>query len=201
MKYKSKELTKRKVVNNILRYHELATETEVTGGLTWYTEAHDLCVDLSERTGYPVLNIAGVVAALSPQTSWELNKVYVVRFLADKLDARANTTANKKKALACLSAGNTGDVKRILNGNKTKAFFFNIAFPEVHGIATVDRHAVAICLQRPEKVKALPPVQLTDNQYNFFEDCYNSASEKLGVNSLELQAITWVTYRRLRGLK
>lgn len=200
MKYKGTELTQRKVVNSILRYYKLATDQEIRDGLAWYGDAHRLSRELSEKTGYNVLQTAGMVAALSPQTSWELNKVYAVRFLADKLDAKANTGANKIKALKCLRSTNIEQTKAALNGNKTKAFFFNIAFPDVDGIVTVDRHAVAICLQRPNKAKALPPVKLTDNQYEFLERCYTIAAKKVGIKALDLQAITWVTYRRVRNL-
>lgn len=201
MKYKNQPLTKRRVINNIMRYVKESTLLEQSNGMAWYRQANKLCMELALLYDRPVINIAGVVAALSPQTSWELNQVYASRFLEDGVNAKANTTANKRKALACLHATSVEQITEILNGNKTKAFFLNIAFPYRDSIATIDRHAVAICLQRPDKVAALPPVQLTDNQYQFFEECYSDVADQLGIAALEVQAITWVTYRRLRNLK
>ena len=195
--FKGKELTRRKVVNNILRYYELSNGA----GMKWYDEANELAQEVAEKTGHSLMNVAGVIAALSPQTSWELNKVYLVRFMRDGLKAKANTGANKVKALKCLNASTVEEIKVILNGNKTTNFFLNILFPDVDGIATIDRHAVAICIQRPKGAKAISEgVVLTDKQYLFFESCYVSAAKELGIKALELQAITWVSYRLVRGL-
>lgn len=200
-KYKGQILTTQKVINSIIRFYNEAEKNEIDSGLSWYNEAHELAKEFSIKTGYSVMNIAGVIAALSPQTSWELNKVYLVRFLKDGIHATANTRLNKIKAEKCLHATNVDEIKKILNGNKTKSFFFNIAFPDVDQIATIDRHTFAICVQRPDKVKAFEALQLTDLQYEFVENCYIKAAQKIGIKALELQAITWVTYRRLRNLK
>jgi len=195
--FKGKELTTRKVINNINRYFELSNGD----GLNWYTQANELAVEIANKTGYNVMNVAGVIAALSPQTSWELNKIYLVRFMRDGIQAKANTGANKYKALKCLQATNVEEIKIILNGNKTTNFFLNILFPDVDGIATIDRHAVAICIQKPEKASAISEgVVLTDKQYLFFESCYVACAKELGIKALELQAITWVSYRKVRGL-
>lgn len=200
-KFKGKEYTQRKVVNNIIRYMELATDQEVQGGINWYADAKKLAQEYSDKTGIPLRNVAGVISALSPQTSWELNKVYLVRFLRDGIDALANTTANKIKAQKCLNATSVDEIVKVLNGNKTVSFFLNILFPDTDGVATIDRHAVAICIQRPDKVKPLDAVQLTNIQYSFFENAYIEVAKKYGLKACEVQAITWVTYRRLRGLK
>lgn len=196
-----KKYTKRKIVNNILRYFDQATSEELVNGKSWYADANKLAREYADKTGYSLMNVAGVISALSPQTSWELNKVYLVRFLRDGVNAKANTGLNKDKAQRCLEAENVEQIKTILNGDKTTSFFLNILFPDVDEVATIDRHAVAICIQRPEKTKALKPVQLTSNQYGKIEQAYIEASQRLGIKTLELQAITWVVYRRLRGLK
>jgi hypothetical protein len=200
--YKNKVYTRRKCINSIVRFYNEALESEIRAGMNWYIEVNELAKEFSLKTGYSIMQISGVIAALSPQTSWELNKVYLVRFLKDGIKATSNTHLNKIKAEKCLKATNVEQIKRILKGNKTKSFFFNIAFPDVDKIATIDRHAMAICLQNPQKVNAIKePVQLTTIQYNFFESCYVQAAEKLGLKTLELQAATWIVYRRLRNLK
>lgn len=201
-KFQGKTLTKRKVINNILRFYEESTAIEQQNGLDWYKDAHLFAEEMAKNTNTHIMNVIGVISALSPQTSWELNKVYAVRFLRDGLKAKANTTANKIKAKKCLEATSVDEIRTILNGSKTVAFFWNILFYNIDGTATIDRHAVAICLQRPDKTEAISEgVQLTQTQYNFFEECYCDAANKLDILSHELQAVTWVTYRRLRGLK
>ncbi len=196
-----KKYSKRRLVNGVIRFYNEATAEEKSNGRAWYNDAHELAKEYANKTGYDLMNVCGVISALSPQTSWELNKVYLVRFLRDGVNAKANTTLNKDKARRCLEADNVEQIKTILNGDKTVSFFLNILFPDVDEVATIDRHACAICIQRPDKVKALKPVQLTSNQYRLIEAVYVEAGKKLGIKTLELQAITWVTYRRLRGLK
>jgi hypothetical protein len=196
----NKKYTKRKLVNSVIRFYNEATTEELVNGKAWYNDAHNLAREYASKTGYNLMNVCGVISALSPQTSWELNKVYLVRFLRDGVNAKANTGLNKDKAKRCLEATNVEEIKAILNGDKTTSFFLNILFPDVDEVATIDRHAVAITIQRPDKVKALKPVQLTSNQYRLIEQVYVEASKKIGIKTLELQAITWVAYRRLRGL-
>ena len=200
--YRNKVYTRRKCINSIVRFYNESNQLELTNGSNWYQEANNLAKEYSLKTGYSVLNIAGVIAALSPQTSWEQNKAFLARFIDKGMNSVTNTYANKLKAEKCLKASNSEEIQRILNGNKTKAFFLNIAYPNVDNIATIDRHAMAICIQFPDKVKAIEhPVQLTLSQYKFFESCYIEASNRLNILTSELQAVTWVTYRRLRNLK
>ena len=194
----NQKTTLRRLTNNILRYYTENNEAKV-----WYNEAKAFAKDLQEQyPQYSLFNIVGVISALSPQTSWTLNKVYAKRFLKDKLNATANTTANKNKANKCLEAKTICEVLTILNGNKTKAFYLNILMPNKQTSVTIDRHAIAISLQRPSKTRALSDneARVSNNQYKALEQAYINAANKLGILPQQLQAITWVNYRELRGL-
>ena len=51
---------------NILRIYEHLTAEEHSTGHAWYRTAHWEAAALAERHGYPLLSVAGVIAALSP---------------------------------------------------------------------------------------------------------------------------------------
>ncbi len=202
MKFQGKNTTELKLINSIMRFYNEATVEELSAGIYWYSQAYNLAKELSIKFGLSIIQSAGVISALSPQTSWELNKVFALRFLRDGMSAKTSTEANKLKALKCMTATSFNEVKAILNGNKTVSFFINIADPTADGIATIDRHAFAVCTQHPKKVKPIKkPVKLTSRQYQALEMAYSKSAQKLGIRACELQAITWVTYRRIRGLK
>lgn len=210
-KFKGKTLTRTKVVNNIIKFYEKANQTQLQDGRDWYRTASRLGKSLAAEFNVMEMNMCGVIAALSPQTSWELNKVYARRFMLDGMKAMANTTAMKEKAEACLKATSVHEIWNILNGNKIQRFFHNIHLYYEDGFVTIDRHAIAIAIQDVDNVKALPQSygQMTDPQYQFFEECYRLAAQKLQVkyphrtklNAHQLQAITWLVYRKRRNLK
>lgn len=195
IKFKGRTITKRQAINNLKRYIDLSNGD----GLEWYNIAHSFAFGLSMETGINILNICGVIAALSPQTSWSMNKVFTIRFLTsnDPLTSKTGTKDRMKKALACLTAQSQNEILDILGGEKTKSFFLNLLHPEKETRVTIDRHAVAAILQRPDKTKALDRVVLTAKQYTFFEDVYKQASDQLPHKT---QAVIWVQYRTQRNL-
>jgi hypothetical protein len=88
-----------------------------------------------------------------------------------------------------------------LGGNKTKSFFFNIAFPDQPADVTIDRHALAVVLGR--KVTDAEQKRLSGRKYyQEVADAYRRAADILGILPLELQAATWCSWReRYAGLK
>ncbi len=194
-----------KYAKNIEQYLLLATEAEQINGKQWYTEAYNFCKDTSIKTGIEIEKIAGIVSALSPQTSWELNKKYTHLFISNKYVAKpANAKDKAGKIKSDLKS--IIDILTILNGRKTQAFFINIIKPtENTGYVTIDRHAVAICIQKPAKVSPLADTEYTkhvstEQKYNCIAEAYKKIAKKYNLLPQDLQAITWLTYRRLRSI-
>lgn len=204
--FKGKKLTAQKCINSIIRFYEESTLTEWKDGMEWYNTAHNYAKELSGRYNLTVQQIAGLIAVFSPQAGWLENKRYTVSFLINP-NKPVRSAVQCDKAKHILSLTNESDIYHALalNGKafKTKAFFLNIQNPDIATAVTIDRHAIAIAIQEPSNVYALDSKygQLTEAQYKFFASCYQKAAKKLNILPHQLQAITWVTYRRLRDLK
>lgn len=203
-KFKGVELTQTKTVNNILKYYNLSTDLQKSNGLKWYKEAYNFCLGISNKTGLEVYRIIGVLAALSPQCSWDRNKEITYLFCVNKIDTGLHTSQQINKAYASLSANNPDEIFNLLTkeGIKTSCFYWNILLHGMNtGKATIDRHAIGISIQDPTNTAPLTDsLQMTKKQYDFFVTCYCKAAKKVNLLPQDLQAITWLTYRELREL-
>jgi hypothetical protein len=205
-KFKGDILTERKLVNSILRFFHAANVNEVKEGLRWYTEANEYCKELAGRFQLPLQVVAGIIAAYSPQTGWQENKRYTLSFLINPKQRHKSLVQDvKARKIAGLVCEN--EIYSALSVNdaawKTKAFFLNILNPDVVTSVTIDRHAIAVSIQHPDKTEALSDDygKLTKKQYEFFERAYVKAALELDILPQQLQAITWTVYRRLRSLR
>lgn len=205
-KFKGDTLTQKKCINAILRFYKQATTSERKAGLIWYNEAHQYALELAGRFGLSVQQASGIIAALSPQCGWIENKRFAVTFLL-RPNGRVKNRVEDGKARAILSLTKEDAIYQALalsgKAFKTKSFFLNISNPDIQTNVTIDRHAIASCLQTPDTVEALSNAygHLTETQYNFFQSCYIHAAGQVGVLPHQLQAIVWITYRRLRDLR
>jgi hypothetical protein len=204
--YRGEMLTALKCVNSIIRFYNLATSTELTEGLRWYIDANEYCRELAARFNISIHQAAGIIAAFSPQAGWTENKRYAVSFLINpKNILRSRVQVKKaKKILTLSSEADIYNAQTVADAAfKTKSFFLNILNPDVATDVTIDRHAIAVCLQSPDHTFALDAsyAKYTKAQYDFFQTCYIRAAAKLDILPHQLQAITWLAYRRLRELK
>lgn len=205
-KFKGEILTERKVINSIIRFHKLASIEETIEGLDWYQSAHDYCKELAARFNVSVSQVAGIIAAFSPQCGWQENKRFALSFLISP-NKIIKCQVQTDKARKILTLHSEADIYRALSLNdaawKTKAFFLNMLNPTVLTDVTIDRHAIAVCIQHPSNTFALSEAygKLTVAQYRFFEACYIKAAVQIGILPQQLQAITWTVYRRVRDLR
>lgn len=180
---------------NILRVFYRATTADRYEGLLWYARARTLAGKLDHgryRIG------AGVLSALSPNQSWEIN----IRLARNAFMGELQGTygANLDKARRIL-AGETP--LSVLGGNKTKDFYRCIVSAGRTNAVCIDRHAIAICLGR----EATHTEQRIESEtgkrriaYVGYADAYRSLAPTLSLWPSQLQAITWVTWRRLKGI-
>lgn len=205
-RFKNSVLTKKKCVNNILRFYELATMNEVNEGLDWYNEANKYSKELAARFNMSISQVVGIIAAFSPQTGWQENKRFALTYLINPKN-RVKSLAQTIKANKIARLKSESDIYHALSVNnaawKTKAFFLNILNPDIATDVTIDRHAIACCIQQTNKVEALNDryAQLTKKQYDFFQIAYVEAAKQLDILPHQLQAIVWTVYRRLRSLR
>lgn len=189
-------------VRNILATYYQATELEQVEGLRWYQTAHAWAAAVARRYGIPTAVAAGVVAALSPSVSWEIN-LRDAETLIDAwyhgIPAEAVTvstyTNNKVKAYRILQRGSIDGAFNPATGPKTWAFADNILHPETSDAVTVDRHAYACWLGRvPESCPTL-----TGKRYQQIADDYRAAAAHLGIRPCQLQAICWLAWKRRKA--
>lgn len=193
-------------VENILAIYHMATPDECANGIAWYQNARHDAEDIAARHGVSLRVAVGVIAALSPNNKWVRNVTDADNLIAayiagEHVESVAVCTYNKmrQKAWGILQEMPDDDqhVMRLLNGQKIVSFFCNIMG---HDTCTIDGHALNIA--RGERVN------LSDNKTNIgkklyaeLQGAYNVAAHSCGLKAYEMQAITWVAWRRLHNIK
>lgn len=205
-------------VSRILRVYKNATDREMEDGLAWYQTARQRCVELMESRPHivkSVLHAAGIIAALSPQLSWEENVKRAMQLVA--INDTHGTADRIQKAKHIMQGDNPYDVlfaKGTTNW-KVRSFFMNIAFPdwsvdspptdlpayvaEEPYFVTLDRHALGMIFDDRNITDVKP--RFTRDEYNWARDAFAlTAAELDGVLPHQLQAVTWVVWRSRRPL-
>jgi len=194
-------------VSNILEIYKQATDNEINGGKLWYNQANEISRLMSIKYNLTIYQAVGIIAALSPATSWSQNIIDSNHFCSS-LAAGKNIKAvvvttygnNKDKAyfIYLHSELTKDEIFKVLLGsskkvNKTSSFFLNILSPESDDIVTIDRHSFRVNLGITELID----IKLTEKRYKLMSQAYIKASNILEVNALQLQAVTWLVFRRL----
>lgn len=164
-------------------------------GLDWYRTANRWCDEVATRHNLLLPTVCGVVAALSPRLGWEMNKRLAVAAVEGKPVGALG--GNVRKAEAILAGADPLDV---LGGFKVRSFFQALLEPDNPDTVVIDRHAVGIVLGRPATEKEMKPLDYRKG-YERFSEPYRRAAAREGVLPNDVQASTWVTWRKmLRGL-
>ena len=200
-------------VRNIIACRRRAKPQDVAAGIAWYAEAYEECRQIADEYtpyGISIHLAAGVVAALAPNNRWSTN----VTNARDLIDAFVNGRdmdsvsvctygAMKRKAWQILYQirPSHDSSKAILNGKKIVCFYENIMGEDT---CTIDGHARNIAYNER--------VNLTNNKTNIgikeyanLQEAYRQAAKRCTVNgrrfkAYELQAVTWVTWRKQHGI-
>jgi len=161
----------------------------------WYFEINDYCQTLSEVYNVPLVKVAGIMSALSPNNTVRLNCISLEKFLRTKGNCKVTTyNMQKRKALTLLNSHDNitvEEVKAILGKNKdsglkTKAFFDNIFRPHVSTEVTID-----LWMIRWAKIEGC----LTPKRYRDTAQKVKDLAMEIGVIPHQLQAKIWVDIR------
>lgn len=184
---------------NILAVYQEATEAEKQEGISWYKEARAFCRATAKEYSVSIEVVTAVVSALSPRNKWKQNLkdtitvLEAVRKGLNPEDVKTCTfNKNKEKAFAIVREGKPSLVKK---SNKTSSFFDNIKYERSESV-TIDVHAFSIY-----HGQVIPARSITDKVYSEISEAYRSVANDLGIKAYELQAITWVTWLRMRKTK
>lgn len=177
---------------NITKAYRLSTPQDRADGMHWYDDARAFAAILDSD----VARAAGIIAALSPNQSWPVNR----RMAAEFYDGRRNvhTTNNVNKALAILGGA---EPLSVLGGPKVRAFYANIMGLDSAEAVTIDRHAIMVCegrVMRDAELKAHFGVRKNRQYVSEYVSAAKILSKETGIHMTpaQVQAITWVWWRR-----
>ena len=187
IKIDASRATQERYVQNVVNVHRSATPEQEAAGRAWYPTAHqlaDMIADGDTRVG------AGLLAALSPQTSWEYN----IELAADAYDSGRPTRHvgdALSKATRILAGIAPEDVLPM--DRKTGHFYRCIVDPTDTDAVCVDRHAhdIAVGSRYGSRGRGLD----ARGRYNLIADVYREAARRLGELPQVVQAVTWVAWR------
>ena len=195
-------------VQSITAVYNLASQADKNQGLNWYARALTFAVQLSDLYDIETTTIVGVIAALSPRNRWERNMQdaeSMVKVAAnggtfsDLMQLKVCTfTSGKSKAAAILAnkMSDRAELLATLKGPKL-CEFFNCILGDCDDVC-IDGHAYSIWVGDRITLANVPSIGKKLRQ-NIKAD-YQEAAKNLGLKSHELQAITWVCWKRLHNV-
>lgn len=162
-------------------------------GTTWYKQASQFCRALSEETGTPFKNVCGVLAALSPQVSWEVNLAScesIVRY-AEIDRGYTGYHINVEKALQCL----TFEPLTVLRGAKVIAFYHNIVSPLTDLHVTIDTHMGRIFFDTMQLTAKQQAFLFSKKGNSVMQAVLQKVAKRKRVKPHVLQAALWTCVR------
>jgi hypothetical protein len=190
---------------------QLASQADLAAGIEWYARAERLGHRLADEYGCTFEQAVGVIAALSPNNRWARNCAdaeAVIQAWAVGADPSAVTvcTYGAMRAKACrilaMADPSQAAIATILNGRKITAFFLSITGrPDA---VCVDGHAYAIWVG--QRITTTNTPSLGVKLYADIARAYVLVAKRSQalcgevLTPAQVQAVTWVTYRRLVGV-
>ena len=189
----------------------LASQADLLSGYNWYQRAYDLGVKLiDEYKGLTIEQAVGVFAALSPRNNWDKNcidaeamiKTWAIQGDYDMLKV-STFNPNKRKAIAILELDmesvDTEAIPNILSGQKVVAFYRSIMGDK--NSVCIDGHAYAIFIG--ENISTTKTPKISPKLFETIQRAYQLVAKRsadlcgVELSPTQVQAVTWVTYRRL----
>lgn len=156
----------------------------------WYFQVNDYIKTVSELYNVPLIKVAGIMSALSPNNTFASNVKSLEAFLKTKGNCKVSTyNMQKNKALAILNSSDditVEQVKAILGGLKTQAFFDNMYRPETSQDVTID-----LWMIRHFGIEG----SLTPKRYKDASNKIKKLAKQLNLLPHQVQAKLWVDIR------
>ena len=180
------------------------SEDELNDAKYWYDIAQNEARDVAIEFDMPVYIVAGVIAAISPNLEWGRNKQNAYDLIkaylgGDDMDSVKVSAYpdNKRKAWRILQEmPDYDEMKIILNGQKIVPFYSNIMGEDV---ITIDGHARNIYYN--ERVGLTTSRNhVGKKEYRHIASEYAKVAKELGLLGRELQAITWVAWKKKHNI-
>jgi hypothetical protein len=178
--------------SNILNVFGRATDDDISKGMSWYDDAHTFATTLDHN----VSRAAGIIAALSPMNGWANNKAKAELLYSQNGEGtNVGLFSNVAKAQAIY---NGADPLTVLGGDKVRAFYATILDPSGDHNPVIDRHAFDIAVGQVTNSRERGKLS-RKGEYTRFAQAYRQAAISEAIGASQLQAITWLTWRRELG--
>lgn len=183
---KVSEAQREQMVLNVIATWDQATPEELAAGRQWYVTAHLLAEQLG---GGDVHKGAGLLAALSPQTSWSLNVTLAERAVESGPSGHVGDALRK----AAMILDGADPVSVLPMHSKTGHFYRCIVDPSDLEPVCIDRHAhdIAVGEVYGKRDRGLS----SKKRYETVADAYRQAAAVLEETPSVVQAVTWVVWR------
>ena len=181
------------MVRNILAVYRSANTDDIERGSKWYPLAHGIVTEWADTFGRSIANVASVIAAISPQCEWNRNLVIADDLLhhnPPSIGGALQVNLRKAEQIRDENLPNTLTVFKV--GCKVANFAANLAGDWTNAV-TVDTHAAQIAAGSV----ALNLKVGTWKQYEPVARAYQDAARRVNLEPAILQAIVWVTWKRL----
>ena len=180
------------MVRNILSVYRLATSDEISRGLQWYPLAHAIVCEWASTFDRSIANVACIIAALSPQVSWTRNLVVADDILYGSAPSiGGGILSNVRKAQAIRDDNATDTIGYFKIGCKVRSFAINLAGN--YDVVTVDTHGAQIASGDVCRTLRVD----TWARYKPVARAYVDCAHTVKLAPAHLQAITWLTWKRL----
>jgi hypothetical protein len=189
---------------NIDKVFKQATKKEVNHGLSWYRDALKACQGMADTYELPLHIVVGVCAALSPTNRWERNLIDTNNMLAcfveggyaeDCAPCTYKTMRDKAWDILQTNPHNIDDTVFILRGPKITDFFYCIMGQDV---CVIDGHAW--CIANADRRTMQDVHNIGKKLRKDLQQAYSKAGKKHGMTAFEMQAATWVAWKRMHNV-
>ena len=197
-------------IDSIIAMYFSSSKVDRVKGKNWYSNAYSIACTLGKKYGVHSNTVSAVISALSPSNKWNRNvedAEMMLRANAYDLDlneCKPSTYGNQKLKAIAIIEGNVSDdetLKGILNGQKTKSFYANISTNGKTDDCNIDGHSYNVWNGTVTILNDVPG--MTPKTYRMIQDDYRTAAKIISeiegetLKASEVQAITWVAYRRI----
>jgi hypothetical protein len=189
---------------NIISVFGHASTDEIEQGKRWYADALQAAQDIADKHELPLHIVVGVIAALSPTNKWERNlsdadnmcDVFVSGgYVEDTAPCTYKKMRDKAWSILVEMPDCASDVEPILKGPKITDFFWCILG---HDTCVIDGHAWCIANDDRRTMQEVPFIGVQKRLE--LQEAYTTAAEACGLTAYQIQAITWVTWKRMHNV-
>ena len=191
-------------VNNILAVFNQATSQEITDGQLWYSDARQEAQQIADKHNLALSTVVAVIAALSPTNKWERNVIdadnICAAFVAGEYQESVkvctyNTMRNKAWGILTEAVTDIDQLAAMLKGPKITDFFLCIMGQDT---CVIDGHAWGIANAERRNMQEVP--NIGKRLRVALQEAYVQAGASVNMTAYEMQAITWVAWRRIHNI-